>query len=54
MPSSSRLADQELGVDVGGVHQVLARGQALAGQRLVDRGRAPRLVHGGEWSSSRA
>ena len=45
---------QELGVDVGGVHQVLARGKALAGQRPVDRRGAPRLVHGGERSSSRA
>ena len=33
MPWSSRLPDQEFGVDVGGVHQVLARDEALVGQR---------------------
>src|SRR3712207_8063783 len=37
----------QLAVDVGRVDQVLARRQALAGQRPVDRGRAPRLVDGG-------
>src|SRR3954452_23719094 len=40
--------DQQLGVDVGGVHQVLGRREALAGQGLVNRGRAARLVHGGD------
>src|SRR3954447_22018344 len=39
--------DQQLGVDVGRVHQVLPRRQTLAGQGLVDRGRAPGLVDGG-------
>jgi hypothetical protein len=40
-------AHQQLGVDVGGVDQVLAGDQAFAGQGRVDRGGAPGLVHGG-------
>src|SRR3954463_15277222 len=34
-------------VVLGGVHQVLGRREALAGQGFVNRGRAARLVHGG-------
>ena len=38
---------QELGVDVGRIHQVRGRDQTLAGQGRVDRLGAARLVHGG-------
>jgi hypothetical protein len=38
---------QELGVDVGRIHQVRGRDQTPAGQGGVDRLGAARLVHGG-------
>jgi hypothetical protein len=41
-------AHRQLGVDVGGIDQVLARRQAFGRQGRVDRGRAPGLVDGGD------
>ncbi len=39
--------DEVAGADVGGVHQVLGRGQAFGGERVVDGCRALGLVHVG-------
>src|SRR5512143_40067 len=40
-------ANEQLGVDVAGIDQVFARSQVFINQRLLDRSRAPGLVHRG-------